>query len=50
MLRERSSDTAYYMEHSVCSNFKMYSALILVFSLATINPKRVCKNQFFLKF
>ena len=32
MLRERSSDTAYYMEHSVCSNFKMYSALILVFS------------------
>ena len=31
VLRERSSDIAFFVEHPVYSIFKMYSVLILVF-------------------
>ena len=52
VLREKSSDIALFVEHPVCSNFKMYTVLILkiLFCFATINPKCICKSQFFLKF
>ena len=48
VLREGSSFTASFVEHPVCSNFKIYSVLILVFLywFATINPKYMCKFQF----
>ena len=52
VLHERSSVIASFMEHPVCSNFKMYSELILFlfFWFPTIHPKCFCKSHFFLKF
>ena len=51
MLREKSSDIASFVEHSVYNIFKMYCALILVVLLwfATIHPKCMCKTHLFLK-
>ena len=52
MLRERSSNIASFIEHPVCSVFKMYSVLILVFWFwyATTNPNCMCKSHLLLKF
>ena len=52
MLHEGSSFIASFVEHPVCSNFKIYSVLIRVFlfELTTINPKYICKSRLFLKF
>ena len=52
VLREGSSFIAFFVEHSVCGNFKVHGVLILVFlfSLVTVNPKGICKSQFLLKF
>ena len=52
MLHEGSSFVASFVEHHVCSNFKMYSVLILVFwfYFPTFNPKCICKSQLFLNF
>ena len=53
VLPDRSSFIASFVEHPVCSSFKMHSVLILalfLFYLVTINPKGICKSQFFLKF
>ena len=48
VLRKRSSDIVFFVEHPVYSNFKMYSVLILVFLFwfATI-PQKCCKNLSF---
>ena len=50
VLRDGSSFIASFVEHPVCTNFKMYSVLIqaFLFELTTINPK--CIFQLFLKF
>ena len=52
VLHERSSVIASFVEHPVCSNFKIYSVLILffLFWFPTIHPKYFCKCHLFLKF
>ena len=52
MPHEGSRDIASFVEHPVCSNFKMYGVLILVvlFSFVNIYPKCVYKRHLFLKF
>ena len=52
VLREGSSFVAFFVEHPVCSSFKMYSVLILVvlFWFVNINPKSVYKRDLILKF
>ena len=49
VFREGSSFIASFVEHPVCSDFKIYSVLILVFLcwFATVNPKYMRKIQFF---
>ena len=47
MLRKRSSDIASFVEHPVCSIFRMYNVLILI---CTIQPKCMYKSDLFLKF
>ena len=50
MLRERSNNIASFVEHPVCSNFKLHTGFILLFSFwfATIYSKWMCKSHFFL--
>ena len=52
VLREGSSFVASFVEHPVCSNFKMYSVLILVvlFWFTNICPKFVYKKHLFSRF
>ena len=49
VLCERSSAIALFVEHPLCSSFKMYTVLILFFfcDFATIYSKRMCKSHFF---
>ena len=50
VLCERSSAIALFVEHPLCSSFKMYAVLIVFFVLfcfATIYSKRMCKSHFF---
>ena len=51
MLHEGSSFIASFVEHPLCSNFKMCSVLILVVLLwfTTFNRKCICKSNLFLK-
>ena len=48
VLREGSNFIASFLEHPVCSNFKMHNILLLVFLFwfATINPKSMSKVNF----
>ena len=50
--RMASSFMGSFVEYTVCSNFKMYGLLILVFWFwfATIYPERLYKSHLFLKF
>ena len=52
VLPEGSSFVASFVEHPLCSSFKMYSVLILVvlFWFVNINPKSVYKRDLILKF
>ena len=52
MLRKRKSVIASFVEHLLCSNFKLYSFLILVFLFwfSTIHLKCFLKSHFFLRF
>ena len=50
VLHEVSRYIASFAETPVCSNFKMYSILILIlwFKFAASNPKCICKSRLFL--